>query len=411
MNFSPSNIIALCVLTLCFFAGGALQFVGFLSLTQSNYVALLLIAAYLVLKPIRIRLDRSEIVLIVLTIYLISGIFLNGSRPENVAVYIYYVFCPFLAVRFAKQALASNASISRVFFPTLFTFLLVQLLVTIFQSSFAEELSNASAVSVIPIDIVSGTFYLASDGSLSAFCILACISTLWTDLSTTKKIIIFSLALSVIGIANSKAFQTLAPILAAWALIEAKLLRGRNSLFKGFILVLGATLIAAVSYGAVFNKLGEFGAYLYDIYDFRYGDNRAQRLAPLGEIFYSPISWAGKGALTYYNPITKEWLYNAGFSLIYMFYFDYGTIGLFLVLTYFLTLTLECAGLSLRSMTLFFVFFVFCAFSPAITDLAFIIAYTFTCTLVKRGRLSIDSVRSPKSLYPTQVSTLPPAAK
>lgn len=391
MKISLPNSLAISVLALCFLLGGAVQFFGIFTLTQSNYVAIFLIAVYLLLRPLKIQLDRSEVVLAALALYIFLGPFLNGSRPEGVAVYLYYLACPFLAVRFAKQAIINGPSTERFLFRVLIGFMLVQLIVTMVQSIFAEELSRTSAISVLPVDIVSGTFYLASDGSLSAFCILACMAALWTDLPIGKKLLVFGLALTIIGIANSKAFQALAPLLAGWALVEAKLLRGRNSLFKGVLFFIGLAIIVAVSYETVFEKLGEFSDYLYDIYDFRYGDNRAQRLTPLGEILYSPISWFGQGALTYYNPLTKEWLYNSGFSLIYSFYFDFGLVGLLLVLAYFGSLTFELAGFSLRSLTLYFIFLVFCAFSPAITDLAFAIAYTTTCAFVMRGRISMHA--------------------
>lgn len=387
MRIAKSIILPFSVLSICFLVGGPLQFLGILSLTQTNYLALALIVAYLLGRMSVPGLYRSELVLILLSAYVLAGVALNGSDTTGVIVYLYYLACPFLAARFVRHVTMGGRTIDEsTIFRWVTTFLILQLVFTTGQNLFAVQLSQISAIDVIPVDIISGTFYMSSDGSLSAFCVLAAMSAVWSSQSTPRKFAVVALSFIVIMLANAKAFQQLFPAIIFMAVICQTGLRGRYAA-AGILLasLLGLILLLAAS-STIAEQWAIFSDYLFDIYDFRYGDNTAQRLAPLGEILNSPLSIFGKGALTYYNPISKQWLYNSGFSLIYNFYIDYGAIGLLLVLMYFLSLTIEIGGLTVRALLTFGVLLVFCMFSPAITDLAFIIAYTGTCYLIAHRR-------------------------
>lgn len=388
------KILPACILALCFLGGGLLQFIGAISLTQTNYLILALISLYLGLRPFRIRLSRSEVVLAALTSLVALGPILNGSSLTGVFVYIYYLICPFLAVRFSA-ALAREWPILQEdrFFKWILAFLVLQAILAALQGIYAGEISRISAVQVSTWDVVSGTFYMKSDNALSLFCALASITVIWSSSSKATKALVVAVALLVIGLANSKMFQQASPFLLIWTVLESTFLKGRYRLVGLLLLAIAGAAVGALMYEEVVEVLSNLRSHIYDIYDFRYGDNMADRLAPIGEIIYSPISVLGKGALTYYNPITKEWYYNSGFSLIYSFYFDFGLIGVALVLVYFVALTIELAGTSIRSLTLLVVFLCFCMFSPTITDIAFLLTYSLACMMA--GGWRVVSLRSP----------------
>jgi len=401
MKLNRKLVLPISVLAICFVVGGPLQFVGAFSLTQTNYVALTLIALFLLTRMAVPSLYRSEVALLALGLYIVSGIVLNGSDITGILVYLYYLACPLLATRFVRLATESGTVLDeRIIFRLLTAFLALQLIVTIIQNLLAVPLTTVSAVEVIPVDVVSGTFYMKSDGSLSAFCVLAATVAVWSSQSIGRRTAIVTLSFLVVMLANAKAFQQLFPLLVFWAVICQVGLKGRHAsvgLLLGSLLGIIFVLAAASTIAEQWAVLSE---YLYDVYDFRYGDNKAQRLAPLGEILNTPFSLFGKGALTYYNPISKQWLYNSGFSLVYNFYIDYGAVGLSLVLTYFFLLTLEFGGLSVRSLSLYSVFIIFCMFSPAITDIAFIIAYSTACYLVAhRSRTPAKSYQNMQDVH------------
>lgn len=385
MKIARNAALPILILSLCLLFGGTLQFVGVLSLTQSNYLVLSLICLYLLCHLSLPRLTSSDMVLIILAAYVVAGIVLNGSDITGVSVYLYYLACPLLAVRFVRQIAKSDAwLLEDKLYRWLTVFLVLQLVATIIQNVLAIPLSEMSAVEVIPLDVVSGTFYMKSDGSLSAFCAIASMVAIWSGQPRRRKALVVFLCMAIVLLANAKAFQGLFPAIVVWAIVCESSLKGKYAKVGLLLLSMLGIILLLAAWSSLTELWQIFSSYLFDVYDFRYGDNKAQRLAPLGEMLNNPLSYFGQGALTYYNPITKQWLYNSGFSLIYNFYIDYGLVGLSLVLIYFLALTIEIAGANVRSFTLYAVLLVFCMFSPAITDIAFVISYCFACTLLAR---------------------------
>jgi hypothetical protein len=62
-----------------------------------------------------------------------------------------------------------------------------------------------------------------------------------------------------------------------------------------------------------------------DYYNISYGD-KAARLAGLGFLISGGYEPFGYGLLSYYNPVYKTWLFNAGFSTTYTLILDVGII-------------------------------------------------------------------------------------
>jgi hypothetical protein len=383
MKIHSSKILPALALALLFLIGGGLQLMGLLSLTQSNYLVIALMVTYLLASPIRMGLSRSEAALLVLALYVALGPFVNGSTPINTVVYIYYLACPFISARFVERiGKDSDVLRSQVVFRWIAAFLFLQLVAVLFQTTFTTQLIAVSATPITAVDVASGTFYIKSDNTLSAFCALAALMAVWYCERPLVRNLILILSLTAVTLANSKAFQQITPLLIAWAFLESRFFKGRNLKVKIVLTAMLLALLLALFYQRILEELASFRLFLYEIYDYRLGGDRADRFAPLGEILNSPPSFFGMGALTYYNPITKEWYYNAGFSLFYSLYFDYGLWGLALALWYFLSLTIELGGKSMRSATLFGIFLVFFMFSPTITDLAFLTSFIGACMMV-----------------------------
>jgi hypothetical protein len=83
----------------------------------------------------------------------------------------------------------------------------------------------------------------------------------------------------------------------------------------------------------------------------------------------------GSGALTYYNPITKEWLYNSGFSTFYSLYIDFGVPGLIFYYLYQILLIAKLTRNYIEFTIFLCVLIMFTTFNFALTDLAFTFSF------------------------------------
>src|SRR3546814_9380798 len=101
------------------------------------------------------------------------------------------------------------------------------------------------------------------------------------------------------------------------------------------------------------------------------------RFAPLGQILIGDNIIFGNGALTYYNPLTKDWIYNSGFSTIYELWIDFGLMGFVGFFLYLIYKIPSFGGRPWLWMALFLCVFDYCAVNFALSDLAFLSVFGF----------------------------------
>lgn len=393
IRIRAQNIPVYIFLAIAFLLGGPMQLLGALSPTKSNYLALACCLVYLVSRP-NFKVTASEGLLLGGMVAVLLSPFLNGSSWAGALVYVYYLLCPLIAARTARIYFSKNEqSIHENLTKTLIAMLALQALAVMFQNAFADQLISIASSDISRTDITSGTFYTKSDGSLAIFCTISCVLITAQKVSLRWKLAAVVLSGAAIYMSGSKAAQAYFPIAVAATALHQSL---SSSRWRRAFYAMGALLLAIVAV-VVSVKAGElytaFMANLYETYDYRYGDNQAQRFAPLGDMIFSPLSYAGHGALTYYNPLTGNWLYYSGFSLIYSLYYDYGLIGVLLSFLYATILFKETtaswpatllgvAGFAAFSLTAF-----------SFTDLAFFFFITFACAYSRR-HAELSAVRT-----------------
>jgi len=379
MHLDPKKAPLYFFLLLCFFVGGPLQFVGIISPTQTNYIALAAALAYLVSSGIEVP-SRSEFLLLVLMLFVVAGISYNNTSTTGALVYIYYLVCPAIAVRVARMATKRQAlgPPSRIYRLLLMT-LSIQVAAVVFQNIFGDQLITIAAGDISRTDVTSGTFFVKSDGSLAIFCTITSVLLLSSPLQRRWKIAAVTLAAIAIYLSGSKAAQAYFPLAIAATLFYRMT---ANSRYRIPIRALAA-LFALIAIVAVGTKAQEsYAAFMDNLlatYDYRYGDNQAQRFAPLGDMLFSPTSYLGSGALHYYDPLTGNWLYYAGFSLIYSFYYDFGLAGLVLIAAYVLGVLREASESWAVALFAFAAFLAFSITAFSLTDLSFFFFLVFAC--------------------------------
>jgi hypothetical protein len=178
---------------------------------------------------------------------------------------------------------------------------------------------------------------------------------------------------------TSKASILFVVILSAIYSLHASLRVGRVAFNALLVLaVISFFLIALNSFSGVFT---DFFTQARGDYYHRDSWMYASRFSPLGQMFADGVDFLGGGALTYYNPITKEWLYNAGFSTFYSLYIDFGIPGLALYYAYQIVLVLRLTRNYLESAIFLCVLLLFSFFNFALTDLAFTFSFNLALYL------------------------------
>lgn len=379
MYLRTKNLPLYIFIAIAFLIGGPLQFLGIVSPTQTNYVALLACLVYLVSNGITMP-SRSEMLLFGIALFIYAGIVYNGSRLQSVLVYTYYLACPLIAVRTAKMAISKGAIGSyRTFYMILIATLALQAVAVITQSFFADQLISIAAGDISRTDITSGTFFVKSDGSLAVFCAISTVLFLSSPLRLRWKLAAVALSGLVVYMSGSKAAQAYFPLAIMATLFYRGTAASRFRIPLRALAGLFLIIIVAILATKAQEVYAAFMSNLQDTYDYRYGDNQAQRFAPLGDMIFSPTSYLGNGALHYYNPLTGEWLYYSGFSLIYSFYYDFGLIGLVLISLYVGTMLRELSGSWVVTGFAFSAFTVFSITAFSLTDLSFFFFLAYAC--------------------------------
>ncbi|MEN3748066.1 hypothetical protein TPR58_12895 [Sphingomonas sp. HF-S3] len=390
-------------IVLIFLAGGFLQYVGILSQTQTNWLSLLFLS-HVFVRSSSLAQIKYEILLFIFLIFVALDT-LNHRLPISyTATYFYYIACTIIAAIAGRVYASRVASLvsTRSFFRIAKIFLPIELAFVIFQRLFTDVFISYSRAPIGRIDAIFGTFYLQSDAALAAVCELLTIASFLLSSRRSDRIIISSLSLAIILLGNSNAAKI------AFMLIMALLLA--NNIYRSLygnryqltlILVAVTSPLILLMYSPLSTLISDFLAQAMDEYYHKEAWGTASRFSPIGQMFAEGVNIFGRGALTYYNPITKEWLYNAGFSTIYSLYVDFGLVGLVLYMSYQFILIIRFTRSYLQFAIFACVFLSFVTLNFALTDLTFVFSFNAILYLTYlRGRTISTARYKPSGIAP-----------
>ncbi|HET7306609.1 MAG TPA: hypothetical protein VFK24_02175 [Gammaproteobacteria bacterium] len=380
-------------LTLLFLFGGAIQYLGLLTQTQTNVLVLALLLPVLPVKKALLEW-RKEAVLFVFIAYMAILQLIHASPISYSATYVYYIACTIFAAvagrAFCKPFLKRYSH--EAYFRYAQYFLVLQVVVTTIQRFMAAEFVSGAHVHIGTIDAVFGTMYLQSDASLCVICLLITISFFSANASWRKKLMVTALSGVVVLNTNSSAGH-IAYLSVVPFLLLSKLLNTRSERMAPFI-VAGCGMGAAAIFYTLYNFdyiVAPFIHSLSTAFSTRYEYATADRLAPLGQMLSQDISFIGHGALTYYNPITKTWLYNAGFSTLYSLYIDAGLVAVMLYAIYYVKRISNFSAGLYFSVLIGICLTAYSMFNFTLSDLAFVFTLNFILQLqaTKRAEFSV----------------------
>lgn len=374
LKFSVGWIIPI---ILVFFIGGLLQYFGILSQTESNWLALVLFGQVFLVRAAWTHM-RIEVLLIAFAVVIVLSHLQHGTPATNTITYLYYIFCAIIAavagrvyaLRFSQSMCAGKL------FKGLKVFLAIELGVVILQKFFTAEFVQNSRAPIGYIDAIFGTFFLQSDASLAAVCELVIILTFLLGSKMSDRIILCGSAVAIVFLGNSTAAKAVCVLLFV-PLIAYQLYRGLSANRYGFNVMLAFAIASSTlaMYNPLLNFLAEFATQASTDYYHRQSWETAARFSPLGQMLAEGVSLFGQGALTYYNPMTKAWLYNAGFSTIYSLYVDFGLVGLSIYCLYQVVLISRFTRNYMEFVIFASVLTSFITLNFALTDIAFVFAF------------------------------------
>lgn len=384
-------------LILLYVLGGAIQYVGWLSPTQCNAIVLAIFCG-LLLRRKYWRTARYEWPLLPLAAYFIVSGIVRGTPSVATGVYLYYLMCLLLAAP-AGRLLANDLierHHARAALHVILALLVLELPVVAIQHQYAATFAAHSVVRVGAVDAVFGTFPLNSDSVLAAGCVLALVGYSFISKQLSHVVIAACLTSAIIFLGHSDAMQgtyavLLLPVLVSYFYRRTALRRYRRVLILLGLLAGLATL--AIASRSAYDDFLAFRSMATSEYTLRSNWITAGRFAPLGQLFDENITHLllGHGALTYYNPLSKEWLYNSGFSTIYSLSVDFGLVALLGYVAYQVRVFFAVSPDRLFAYFLLAVWISFMAFNDALSNVAFIFELNFTLSFVssylcERGR-------------------------
>lgn len=377
-----SRALWITFLSLLFLAGGALQHIELISPTQTN-IALLAIGGIIITKNLKLPKTLTFGYISLLAYILILSL-INHSTTAGVLVYIYYASCSLFAL--ALGAKLSRATNEKSSLEATKIFLAVQAAATTIQSIATGSYFNRNQ----EIDLISGTLFLNSDSTL-----VACATLLIIYVHHRKAPLLLKLTCLLMGLVIALNCHSKAG-LATYLLVASTLLA--SQVVKREIraaLYLTATLSLISISLSLYEEivLGYISASneLIDQYNKTEPNERAGRLAPVGHLLSGDIKTFGEGYLTYYNPITKEWLYDSGFGTFYALSIDAGIITSViysLIFLYFMNKNLRNINGALISL----VFFSYSFFNFSLSDMAFMFVLGFVSTQLSSRKHSRHKV-------------------
>lgn len=375
-------------LLLLYVVGGAIQYAGWLSPTKCNIIVLCTFCFLLRYREFW-RTARYECPILLLAAYFVVSGLMRGTSPLATTVYLYYSACLLLAAPagrlLAKELVTRNRT--QVARHILVACLALELPIAAMQHLYATAFAGHAAFRVGTIDAVFGTFQLNSDSVLSACCVMIVLIYSYTSRRLSHILFVTCLSFAVIFLGHSKAMQgtyimLLLPIFGV-TLYHRTTIKRYNHIFKlvGWLLLF---VIVAFAARTIYGDLAQFQSEAVSDYATRDDWVTAARLAPWGELFQSSLAQLifGHGALTYYNPITKNWLYNAGFSTAYSLSIDFGLVGLFGYLAYQIRIIFSVSPYRTFAIFMCAVWLAFILFNDVLPNIAFIFALNFTVSFV-----------------------------
>lgn len=353
-----------------FLFGGVMQILGGASITQTNLIALSLLTIYLSLRNgiQTAKIEGFYGFIFLIFIFLLLGT-LNKSSFVGFLVYIYYFSVFFMSIACASISVKRGDITNRWLMRAAPIYLAFQIPICLIQTYFASHIITLSRVSISIEDTASGTFYLASDASLAFFCIIFNIYIFQQKRGGRYIFSAFLITAIIVLLTNSKAMHALFFLANAFLWIRYIADKtGRPKPFLYAILFTSSIVILTLCSILLLDVAKDFYATLNSAYDSRLSGNAAHRLAPIGEFLFGDFNLIGHGFLTYFNPLTKEWLYYSGFSLLYSLYIDCGIIGVMAFYLFSLSFIWSRVMDKSLALLLFFCFFIFSLFNFSITD-------------------------------------------
>lgn len=361
-----------------FVFGGLVQFLGGVSITLTNVVALFFLAGYFFWGcRIGFKVDGVFLWLaLVVLMFFLVGVF-NGSSSTGFFVYFYYLLSFSLVMLCASLAVRRKDITCRWLMRAVPVYLMVQIFFCIAQRVWAQDIVSLSRVVISVEDTVSGTFYLASDASLAFFCTIFNVFVFLMGRGYRYKIVVFMITAAVVFLTNSKAtqFLFLGVVLCLYvrSAIEGV---GRLKVFLCVFGICGGSVFIMLTVMPLLGASQAFYSVLDDAYNTRFIGDAAHRLAPLGELLFGDLKLLGGGYLTYFDPVSKEWLYYSGFSLLYSIYIDCGIFAVLALYLFVFFFVWSRLGDKYCAIILFFCFFVFSFFNFSLTDLAAVFSFS-----------------------------------
>lgn len=359
--------------------GGLFQHQGILTQTQTNYFVLFSLTLLLGMV-FNARIFIYAWPLLIPVFGFLVSFFVHDK--SNVIVYFYYYICFIVSLfvgyilNFLLDKRGKLIFNSEVIIRVVFIFLWLQLLLSIGQNYFLDTWISLAKVSIGYEDAISGSLYIQSDSTLGSIAGLFLLYLYGVRVSAKTLWHGIFIAISIVSSCNSFANKGLIFLMSIYILFFGGY--QKRIYFIKFLIILVILFIGALFFSDnIFYEVNMFFDKLYEDYTGVRVGGVGSRWAPIGFLIHDSFNFFGNGPLTYYNPNSKEWLFNSGLSLNYSLFFDYGIFGLVLfycVVFVFLmksSLRGEIFGL------MFIIVFVFSNFNFSLTDISFWIPFGF----------------------------------
>lgn len=371
---SKNKIEIYAIGALLFLIGGGLQYFGLISPTQTNIIVLILMMSC-ILKQGMTGVVTKNLTLIVFFLYVLLSAFVNKSSLDSIIVYAYYFLCLLLTSALAPIIMRTIKYVTQdVIAKSFLAFAAIQVPVAVFQNIYGEKLGESASTNTHALDMVYGTLFFKSDGTMSAVIVLFMISIFAFNIKTLTKILSMVICLAVVYLGNSSAFHVVATFISIALIVQE--VRGRFKIsYIVFYAIAAALLLVLCGFFAeqFTSKIPEIIDKIYYGYDNRFYGESADRFAPLVGVLSGDAGFFGNGLLHYYDPRSKEWLYNSGLSTYYSLYYDAGLGAVALFVLHFIYKILTLKHEIHTKMLIALSFFVYCFFNFALTDLAYIL--------------------------------------
>lgn len=312
---------------LSFLLGGALQFFGVLTITETNLLIVSVVAISMLIRMLfsgQVSNGRWYLWAGLASLYILMSGFMNGSGWASTFASLMNVVIPLFILQlvFIAKKLFSPEGILRV----LLLISLVQLPIILLQQVGYEYLMSYTAQDIVYLDIGFGTFFLKSDHSIGFF--LLCLLLLflfYPPYQTSRNVRVIYVIWWVVTILFINSKITHAILILVFVSFFIYLIIGRIA-FKTFLW--SAILLSMLCFALIVYVNYDL---LYELYLYIDGRHKQPRWGPVLLAMYEPIKWLGDGPYSYYNPISKEWRIMAGHSYWYSIYYDFGVAGMLLL--------------------------------------------------------------------------------